>query len=388
MRSLINILTVISRLFVGILFILSGLIKANDPLGFGYKLQEYFEVFHIPWLKDYGTAFAIFICALEIGLGVALLIGYRQKLMAWPLLLLIVFFTFLTFYSAYFNKVTDCGCFGDALHLTPWQSFGKDLILLIPIILIFIRRNNILPLFGPAPGLSITLLGFGVSTIFSLYCYRHLPVIDFRPFKIGTNIPDAMKMPPGAVTDSFTTVLKYKNLKTGELKEFNQQNFPWQDTVNWKWDTTINKKIREGYKTPIHDFSLTDLNGGDADEKHVKYTKKFLSNPDYSFFLICYDLQKTENNQELMKKINSFYDECTKAQIDMIALSASVPATVDKFKHEQQALYDFYTVDETTLKTMIRSNPGLMLLKNGTVIAVWHHHDFPTLEEVKQKYFK
>src|SRR6476661_8041011 len=135
-------LVLLCRVLVGLLFIFSGLIKQNDPLGFGYKLQEYFEVFHMMFLYDYATAIAIFLCALEIILGAALLLGLRGKQVAWGLLLLIIFFTFLTFYSAYFDVVRTCGCFGDAIPLTPWQSFSKDLVLLLLILVIFFNRNS------------------------------------------------------------------------------------------------------------------------------------------------------------------------------------------------------------------------------------------------------
>ncbi len=393
-----KILTNIFRFLVGPLFIFSGWIKVNDPLGFSYKLNEYFDVFantwmkNVPfllsslhWMKDISLFLAIVLSVFEIGLGVVTLIGYRMKLFSWLLFLLIVFFSFLTFYSAWFDVVKDCGCFGDLMHLTPWTSFSKDVVLFILSGTILLQRKNITCMFSEKVGMMITAAGFVVSTGYAEYCLRHLPVVDLRPYKIGTNIIDAMKMPPNAVTDSFATTLVY--VKDGVEKEFTQKNYPWQDST-WKWKETKNKQVRVGTHPPIHDFKLTDLLGGDVDDNDTLYTRKFLTDKKYSFFLVSYDLHKADQDKELMKKINDFYDATRKDSLNMIALTATDAKTIDKYKHEHQALYDFYLCDETALKTFIRSNPGLVLLKNGTVLGMWHCNDFPTYADVKAKYFK
>ncbi len=393
-----KILTTIFRFLVGPLFIFSGWIKVNDPLGFSYKLNEYFDVFANTWMKDFSFLvstlhwmkdvslyLAIFLSVFEIGLGVVTLIGYRMKFFSWLLFLLIVFFSFLTFYSAWNDVVKDCGCFGDFMHLKPWTSFSKDVALFILTGTILLQRKNITCMFSEKIGLIVTILGFAVSTGYAVHCYRHLPVVDLRPYKIGTNILEAMKMPPNAVTDSFATTLIYT--KDGVAKEFNQKNYPWQDST-WKWKETKNKMIREGTHPPIHDFKLTDLLGGDVDDNDTLYTRKFLTDKKFSFFLVSYDLNKSDKDKELMKKINDFYDAARKDSLNMIALTATDAKTIDKFKHENQALYDFYLCDETALKTFIRSNPGLVLLKNGTVLGMWHCNDFPTYGEVKSGYFK
>src|SRR6266496_4062431 len=189
-------LTITSRILVGVLFIISGFIKANDPLGFSYKLDEYFTVFHMEWMSAISLGLAIFISVFEIAVGFALLLGARIKQTAWTLLIMILFFLFLTFYSAYFDVVKDCGCFGDALHLSPWQSFSKDVALLVLVLIIFFNRKNITPLFGERASSLIAYTGFLVALFFTIYTYRHLPVIDFRPYKIGTNILEGMKLPP------------------------------------------------------------------------------------------------------------------------------------------------------------------------------------------------
>src|ERR1017187_8369502 len=241
-----KVLTNIFRFLVGPLFIFSGWIKVNDPLGFSYKLDEYFDVFsvakwakHLPflvdtlhWMKSISLFLAIFLSVFEIGLGVVTLIGYRMKFFSWLLFLLIVFFTFLTLYSAWFDVVKDCGCFGDLMHLTPWTSFSKDVALFILSGTILLQRKNIRCMFNEKMGMMVTAAGFVISTGYAIYCYRHLPVVDLRPYKVGTNILEAMKMPPDAVTDSFVTTLIYE--KDGQQKEFTQKDYPWQDST-WKW---------------------------------------------------------------------------------------------------------------------------------------------------------
>ncbi len=189
----------VCRILVGLLFIFSGLIKINDPLGFSYKLGEYFEVFHIGFLTNLALGLAILLCSAEIILGFALLIGARASSVAWGLLLLIIFFAFLTFYSAYFKVVQTCGCFGDAIPLTPWQSFSKDLVLLVMIVILFMYRKSISPLFARKTGDNLLIAAVVISLGIGLYTYNFLPFIDFLPYKVGANIPDEMKTPAGAL---------------------------------------------------------------------------------------------------------------------------------------------------------------------------------------------
>ena len=203
------------KYFVALLFIFSGLIKLNDPLGFSYKLEEYFEVFHIGFLNSISVFFSITLCALEVILGVFLITGYYAKKVIWGLLILIIFFTFLTFYSAAFDVVKSCGCFGDAIPLTPWQSFSKDLILLILIILLFVNKNLFV---NPSENKSIrrilSLTIVAIPIMFGLYTYTFLPIIDFLPYKIGANISENMKVPEGAAQNEYKIIYTLKNKKT------------------------------------------------------------------------------------------------------------------------------------------------------------------------------
>ena len=368
-----KITTNIVRVLTGLLFIFSGFIKANDSLGFAYKLVEYFEVFGTHFLIPIALPLAMFICIFEIVLGFTLLMGARIKLTLWLLLLMIVFFTFLTFYSAYYQKVLSCGCFGDAIPLTPWQSFTKDLILLVMIIILFIGKQYINPIVGKRFENFLLIIILVGNTAFPIYTYNYLPVIDFRPYAIGKNIPEQTKGIPDQVKFYYTL----KDKKTGETKEF--EKFPENYDQFYDYVSNRTEVIKKGIDPKIKDFSISDLNGSD-------YTQDIIENPNYNFLLICYDLDKT--NKDVFGKINDFAALCKQGGVTFIALTSSTKETIEKFKQEAKTNIDFYNSDGTVLKTMIRSNPGLMMLKGGTVINMWHYHTIPPFNDVKEKYFK
>jgi len=371
---MIRIFAQTSRILVGLLFIVSGFIKANDPLGFSYKLEEYFEVFGMEWLKVLALSLAILICIFEVIVGFLLLLGSRIKTTLWLLFVMIIFFTFLTFYSAYFNKVTDCGCFGDALHLTPWQSFSKDIVLLVLIIIILIGRNEINPLFGPKMENFVLSLFVIASVIFPLYTYNYLPVIDFRPYAVGKSIPLQTK----GIPDQLKYYYSLKNKKTGEIKEFDKFPDNYEEQYDYI-DPPRVEVVKKGVEPKILDFSIEDANKDDITD-HV------LSNPKYNFLLVAKDLSRTDRG--VQGRIKDFVSLCQHDSIEFIALTASSPEEVKDFKHEIDAKFEFCTTDGTVLKTMIRSNPGLILLKDGVVMAQWHYHSFPSYNDVKAKYFK
>ncbi|WP_349290807.1 BT_3928 family protein [Anseongella ginsenosidimutans] len=257
-----RLLTWICRIPVGLLFIFSGLIKANDPMGFGFKLEEYFVVFGIEWLSPLAVSLSILICSLEIVLGVAVLLGARIRLTAWGLLLLILFFTWLTFYSAWFNKVTDCGCFGDAIKLTPWQSFTKDLILLALILPIFLYRRRIQPVFSKTGSNLALLLAAVLSLGFGLYTYFYLPVVDLLPYKVGNHLPSLMTMPPDAEPDVFKVIYTLKNKKTGELREMDDKEYLstkiWENP-DWEYVKASDPiLVKKGY-TPLFMISVSAM---------------------------------------------------------------------------------------------------------------------------------
>ncbi|MCD6016999.1 MAG: putative rane protein [Bacteroidetes bacterium] len=383
------IITHISRFLVGGLFIFSGFIKANDPLGFSYKLQEYFEVFKADSGLSIFESFAhialplsILLCVSEMALGFMLLVGWKRNLTLALLFTQIAFFTFLTFYSACYNKVTTCGCFGDFLVLKPWTSFWKDVVLLMLITLLISGKEHINELFSGLITMSLSAIAIVLSFAFPIYAYRNLPPLDFRPYAIGMNIKENMKAGADYKPAEYESGFIYENLKTGEQKHFDMKNYPWQDTLNWKWVATDNILIHDAINPPkIVDFSITDLNGNDIKDS-------ILNTKDYMFLLICYDLTKTEDNETLHAKINDLYKLADADHVKVLALTAGDAKQIDDYKHKHQAMYDFANADGIVLKTMVRANPGLILIKNGTVIMNWHHNNFPTYSDVKQKFMK
>ena len=364
-----RIITQIARTLVGVLFIFSGFIKANDTIGFSYKLVEYFEVFGTHFMVPLATFLAIFICIFEIVVGFTLLIGARMKLTLWLLFLMITFFTFLTFYSAYYNKVTSCGCFGDAIPLTPWQSFYKDLILLTLIIILFIGRKNINSLFKPKlENFFLVIIVVG-STAFPLYTYNYLPIIDFRPYKIGTDLY-------AAIHPQVKYYYALKNKATGEQKEFEV----WPPNWDKEWDfvSSRTEPLDKNIK-PIIGFTMQN-------EYHEDYTDEFLQKEGYKFLLVEYNLEKAAT--AVQGKINDFATMCKNGNIEFAALTSADSAAIATFKNQHSINYKFYiNADDVPLKTMIRSNPGLVLLKKSTVINMWHYHSFPAFSDVKVEFF-
>ncbi len=373
-----------SRWFVGLLFIFSGLIKVNDPLGFGYKLQEYFEVFHITFLSDWATGIAVILCVLEIVLGALLLFGFWRNAVTKGLLGLIIFFTFLTFASAAFKVVTSCGCFGDAIPLTPWQSFSKDLILLLLIVYLFINRNRINPITNNLRLQKILFaVVFAVSLLIGIITYNFLPFIDFLPYKVGASIPDAMKLPEGAAQDEFLIMYQLKNKKTGESKVMSDKDYMklevWKDE-NWEVVGTPEKKlIKKGYDVKIKDLIIADASGTD-------YTKELIENPYYNLVIVAYDLKNT--NEKAIGEINALALNATDHfRIRTVLLTSNSAQDADAFSKRMKLFMEVFYVDPVPLKSMVRANPGVLLLKNGVVINKWHYHNLPSFEVLSEKYF-
>ncbi len=371
------------RISVGLLFIFSGLIKANDPLGFSYKLEEYFEVFHITFLNSLALCFAILLCALEMILGFALLIGIRKRQVAWGLLLIIIFFSFLTFYSAFFKVVQTCGCFGDAIPLTPWQSFSKDLILLILIVVLFKNKETITPLFSKKTGKRLVLASVALSVGFGFFTYSFSPIVDFLPYKIGANIPDEMKTPPGAMPDEFELTYNLKNKKSGETKTMTDKEYIrsgiWKDT-NWQVEGNPESRLmKKGFAPKIADLSIQDSQRND-------YTKELLSNPFYSLVIVAYDLSKTDTSA--INRLNALAANLTQNfNTRTILLTSASPTDATAFAKKHRLISEIFYADGVPLKSMVRANPGVILLKNGTIVNKWHYHTVPDYDHLAKEYF-
>ncbi|MGL2993469.1 BT_3928 family protein [Flavobacterium sp. TSSA_36] len=362
-----QLLTHFSRLFVGTLFIISGLIKLNDPLGFSYKLVEYFSeaVFNVPFLAPFALAIALFLVVLEVVLGVMLLLGFQVKVTIWSLLGLIVVFTFLTFYSAYFDVVKDCGCFGDALKLKPWETFAKDIVLLVFILILYFNQNGIRPLFGVGVQKSIVLLSFVLCCFMGYWVLHHLPLKDFRPFKVGANILEGMEIPNNAPKSVVEMVFIYN--VNGVKKEFTEKNL-MQIPAGAVFVDRIDKVITEGYVPPIHDFTM-EKDGEDFKDRFLSESKLLL--------VVAYDLESADVAG--MKKLAALHQKALTKGYTVIGLTASSPEQIAAAKQQFGLGFDFYFCDGIALKTVERANPSIVLVSKAVVLQKVHYNDIEDL---------
>lgn len=363
MKALVSI----SRILVGVLFIFSGFIKLNDPLGFSYKLQEYFspDVLNIPFLEPYALIISVLVVVFEVVLGVFLLIGYKPKFTVWSLLTMIVFFTFLTFYAAYFEKVKDCGCFGDFIKLKPWETFWKDVALLVLIIILFVGVKYINPVFGKLPTTVFALLSFIISLWFGYHVLMHLPTIDFRAYAIGKNIQEGMLVPEDAPKPIQEYSWKF-NINGEEKVIKTNGSYP---SVEGDFIGVETKVIQEGYTPPVVDFSIES-----ADED---LTVHFLSQ-DNLVVVVSYSLESIEKSGAL--KLKALQDEARKNNYQIIGLTASGDEAKERINEAYNIDFDWYLCDEKALKTVVRSNPGILELDKGLVQQKVHWNDLDDLE--------
>ena len=362
-----NFITQLCRILVGGLFIFSGLIKLNDPLGFSYKLQEYFspDVLNIPFLEPYALGISVFVVVLEVVLGVFLLVGYKSKFTVWSLFAMIVFFTFLTFYAWYFDKVKDCGCFGDFLKMKPIESFIKDLILLGLIVVLIIGLDHIKPLFGRLGTSALAVLGFVGSLWFGYHVLMHLPTWDFRAYKVGANISEGMIIPEGAAKPVIEYTWTFN--VDGQEQEFTTNgSYP---TVDGEYVGVETKVIDEGYDPPIKDFSI------ESEEEDL--TDVYL-NEDRVLMIISYSLESAEIDG--LVKLKGLIENATAEGYSVIGMTASGNSE----KHRVNAKFgldlNWYLCDEKALKTVVRANPGVVTLEKGTVTQKFHWNDIDDLE--------
>ena len=373
MRFIYSIL----RYLVGSIFIFSGLIKINDPVGTQIKLEEYFGVFSTDFtslfelLVPFALLISIALCTLEIIIGIALLMNYKMRIVLKLLLSLIVFFTFLTFYSAYFNKVTDCGCFGDAIKLTPWESFYKDIILLVFSISIYFLNKNLknqvglfyIKIFDDKVFRNgIIIVSTIICLIISFSAINFLPFIDFRAYKIGNYIPDLMNP---------SEELKYSYIMEKEGREYEFESYPLDESFTFKKIKLLNPEAQP----KITDYSLWNETGDYTNES-------FLGN---KLFIIIHDVNKMglkgrkledfiSHLKILVSNINFW--------IEPIIITSSDSKSFNDFKEKYNIEIKNVYGDATVLKTIIRSNPGFFLLRNGTVTGKWHYNKFPDAKEI------
>lgn len=366
-----------ARILVGITFIFSGFVKGIDPWGSAYKFSDYFIALHLDWLLWAAFPLGVILAFTEFAIGIGLLFNTFLRLFSWIALLFMVFFTGITLWIALENPVTDCGCFGDALILSNWETFYKNLVLIVLTIIVFVYRNNMKGLPGKKSGFILSGLGAVLYAGFAVYSFNHLPVFDFRPYKTGTHIPDAMAMPVDAPQDVYENIFYYKNKHSGKIKQFTEKNYPWQDTLNWEFHNMESNLVKKGYEPPIHDFTIETPEGDNI----IDF---FLYDENYVFMLVAYDLQKS--NTRSQEKINALAGWANTQGMSFICLTATLQDEAAAFGEKHQVPYEFFNSDEITLKTIIRSNPGLVVLREGTVVAKYHYNDIPSPEEFREEF--
>jgi uncharacterized membrane protein YphA (DoxX/SURF4 family) len=326
--------------------------------------------------KSYTVGLSIFICVFEIALGFALLIGWMPVLTIWLLLLMIVFFTFLTWYSWQYNKVTDCGCFGDFIKLKPFESFMKDLILLVFILLLFFRRKHISAFFSKPFAWKFVTTITALSTGLAIYCYYYLPIFDFLPFKVGNEIRSQMVVPPGErATDSVSMFFVMR--KGDDSAAFTLKQWDSVRKEGWEYVRRKQEIIIPAYKPPIHDFQVSDAETGAA------LLDSLLDSKGYKLVFVYNSLEKSRTKAQ--NKLNALAAEWTRAGYALWALTGTDPAGQKAYRQEHQVPYRFFNTDGTTLKMMVRSNPGVMLLNGSTVVAKWSACAVPDLKKVQKQ---
>jgi uncharacterized membrane protein YphA (DoxX/SURF4 family) len=377
MKSALNI----ARILVGILFIFSGLVKANDPLGLSYKMKEFFEIWNqgleqgsfflknilinlFQFFHDHSLSLSVFMIAFEIITGVALLLGWRMRIFSWLLLLLILFFTFLTGYAFYSGKFTNCGCFGDCLPISPKTSFLKDIALTLLIVFLFAYRKNIRPYFSGRTSFGImattTVLSFGLQW----YVLDYLPLVDCLPFKKGNSIPEKMKMPANATPDS--TVITFVYEKEGKKLEFTADKFPSDFKVPpYKFITRYDKTVRKGKNNepPIKGFSLRTQSGADS-------TDIILSEP-YCLLLFCENFSTPVGYWQ--KEFEKLREVASQKNIPVYIVTASINEAMIALRKTPFSNIQIFECDFTAIRTAARTNPCLYLVKKGTVVNKWSY---------------
>lgn len=369
--------------FIGAYFVFSGVVKAIDPVGTAIKMEEYFEIFHeyfpffnFIWdiLEPNSLGFSVFTILIEIILGLFLVFGAFKLFTVVTLLLTIVFFTFLTGFSHITGKVTDCGCFGDFLLLTPKVSFLKDVVLWILIIPLVIYWKKIDSLFESRPRFLALFLLTILALVFSLRNVHYEPIVDFRAYQVGVNIEECLSLPPDAKQYIYENVFIYENPQ-GEKQEFTIENFP-EDIENWTFIDRIDKLIQKGDDPKCKDFAIFDEHSSDV-------TGIYMNEEQPLFILVVPNLKKT--NFKNIERVKSILSAAQKDGHYAIALTGSNLSDVQESLSEHGIVLDVFGTDETPLMTILRSNPGILVLKKGTILGKYHHNDEVSYKDIQSE---
>jgi uncharacterized membrane protein YphA (DoxX/SURF4 family) len=363
-----------TRLVVGLLFIFSGVVKANDPAGLGYKMQEFFEVWGWHGLDDLALPLSLAMIAFEIVAGAAVIIGWRFPLFAWMLLSLIVFFTFLTGYAVLSGKVRECGCFGDCIPLTAEQSFAKDLVLLALILLLFVRRRDVTALMADRAAILALSATAVLSLAIQAYVLRHLPVVDCLPYRKGNDILRMMQMPEGAVPDSFE--IRFVYLKAGAEVEFDADHFPadFNDTA-YTFVRRYDKLVRKGNAVPpISDFVIIAPSGEDT-------TRALLAQPGRKLIVFSRELPKEPAGWTWADALRNILQTANADAIPIVWVSSDADNLVSALRNVGLDGIPVMKGDVVAIKTAARVDPTLYLLDGSTILGKWSQADFRQLGE-------
>ena len=366
-----NNILLIARIIFGLVFLFSGFVKAVDPLGTAYKISDYLEAFSLTSLDFLAFPSALALIAIEFTIGFNILLNVHLKATTWLAGIFMLVMTPITLYLAIENPISDCGCFGDAIVMTNWQTFYKNVILCIILIIIALLKDHARPWLSNWGAWVVTLLPILISLGISIYCYNLLPVLDFRPYKKGNNIIEGMSIPEGAPLDKYETTFFYE--KDGVEQAFTLDNYPAEDST-WTFVRQESKLIEQGFVPPIHDFSIITEDGD--------ITDIILEDAGYTLLVISHKVEKAATKN--IKCVKSTIANAKKAGANVIWLTSSYSDNIDEFKTKYGINDTFGATDDITLKTIVRSNPGLVLIKDATVIEKWHHNSLPTKDELNQ----
>jgi hypothetical protein len=367
-------LSIAGRLILGIVFIFSGFVKSVDPLGSAYKFSDYFAAFKLSFLGFLALPMGLILSAFEVVLGMTLILGYRRKITYRVLFWFMGFFTLLTLILALFNPVSDCGCFGDAIILTNWETFLKNVVLMLFVVPLFILRDQDADDRIHRVREWIIIAACYLLVIgFSFWNLAHLPLVDFRPYDVGTVVQDEMEIPEGAAVDQYETELTYREIASGKTERFTIENYP-RDSSLWEFVSSESRLISKGYEPPIHDFAIVDEGGRDL-------VDQILSSGGYSLIMVSHDLTKADE-QTLMKARDWAQLEMLAGEYSFYPVTATPGVEVEQMAMALDLGYTFYSADEIMLKTVVRSNPGFLLIRNGVIAGKWSYRDFPAIEEL------
>ncbi len=363
----------LSRIVLGGVFIFSGFVKAIDPLGSVYKLEDYFLALGIPGLLSLPLPLAVLLSTLElvIGLGVALRI--RMDYSAWGGLLLLAFFTPLTLFIAITDPVPHCGCFGDAVVMSNWQTFSKNVVVLAAAVVLFSHRKKVKPLRSPRGDAGLMALLASMSVLLSVYCLHNLPLMDFRPWKVGS--PAAQLAIPAP--EEASVYLIFENTRTGERREYPADDYPWDDprwAAQWSFRDQRKEVTRPLQEAAMENFYIQDAQGHDL-------TEFFMTQPGYLFMVVAHDLHGT-STEAFQQRVTPLARAAKDRGYPFLVLTGSSWQVIEEFTQAHEVFYSFHLSDEVALKTIIRSNPGLVLIKDGVVQGKWAHRNIPQPEKM------